>query len=74
MQLRSGAAIGPPALIKGGRRAAAPYTLVATANLNDIDPQAWLADILARVLDYPAKRIGDLLPWNWHAERHAAAA
>jgi len=58
---------------QGGRRAAALYTLIATAKLNDIDPQAWLADVLARVLDHPAKRIGDLLPWNWHAERRAAA-
>lgn len=58
---------------EGGRRAAALYTLIATAKLNDVDPQAWLADVLARVLDYPAKRIGDLLPWNWHAERRAAA-
>jgi transposase len=33
----------------------------------------WLADVLARMLDYPAKRISDLLPWNWHAERRAAA-
>ena len=59
---------------EGGRRtAAALYTLIATAKLNDIDPQTWLADVLARMLDYPAKRIGDLLPWNWHAERRAAA-
>jgi transposase len=58
---------------EGGRRAAALYTLIATAKLNDLDPQAWLADVLARLLDYPAKRIGDLLPWNWHAERRAAA-
>ena len=58
---------------EGGRRAAALYTLIATARLNDVDPQAWLADILARMLDYPAKRIRDLLPWNWHAERRAAA-
>ena len=58
---------------EGGRRAAALYTLIATAKLNDVDPQAWLADMLARLLDYPAKRIGDLLPWNWHAERRAAA-
>jgi transposase len=57
---------------EGGRRAAALYTLIATAKLSDIDPQAWLADVLARMLDYPAKRIGDLLPWNWHAERRAA--
>jgi transposase len=58
---------------EGGRRAAAFYTLIATAKLNDVDPQAWLADVLAKVLDYPAKRVGDLLPWNWHAERRAAA-
>jgi transposase len=58
---------------EGGRRAAALYTLIATAKLNDVDPQAWLADVLARMLDYPAKRIGDLLPWNWHAEHRAAA-
>jgi transposase len=58
---------------EGGRRAAAAYTLISTAKLNGIDPQAWLADILARVLDYPAKRIGDFLPWNWHAEHRAAA-
>ena len=58
---------------EGGRRAAAIYTLIETAKLNDVDPQAWLADVLARLLDHPAKRIGDLLPWNWHAERRAAA-
>ena len=58
---------------EGGRRAAAIYTLIATAKLNDLDPQAWLADVLARVLDYPAKRIGDLLPWNCPSERRAAA-
>jgi transposase len=50
---------------EGGRRAAAIYTLVATAKLNDVDPRAWLADVLARLLDHPAKRIHELLPWNW---------
>ncbi len=58
---------------EGGRRAAALYTLIATAKLNDVDPHAWLADVLARMPDYPAKRIDDLLPWNWHVERRAAA-
>ena len=58
---------------EGGRRAAVLYTLIATAKLNDVDPQAWLADVLARTLDYPAKRICDLLPWNWHAERRVRA-
>ena len=47
------------------RRAAAIYTLVETAKLNDVDPQAWLADVLARLQDHPAKRIDELLPWNW---------
>jgi transposase len=45
---------------EGGRRAAAIYTLIATAKLNDIDPQAWLADVLARLPDHPAKRIHEL--------------
>ena len=48
----------------GGRRAAAIYTLIETAKLNDTDPQAWLTDVLARLQDHPAKRIAELLPWN----------
>ena len=51
----------------GGRRAAAIYTLIETAKLNDVDARAWLADILARIADHPASRIDDLLPWNWKA-------
>jgi transposase len=58
---------------RGGERAAAIYTLIETAKLNGVDPQAWLADVLARIADHPAKRITDLLPWNWRAERLAAA-
>jgi transposase len=50
---------------EGGRRAAAIYTLIQTAKLNAIDPQAWLADVLARLPDHPAYKIADLLPWNW---------
>jgi transposase len=53
----------------GGHRAAAIYTLIETCKLNDVDPRAWLADILARIADHPAKQIADLLPWNWKAER-----
>ena len=52
---------------QGGRRAAAIYTLIETAKLNDIDPQAWLADVIARLPDHPAERIAELLPWNWRA-------
>lgn len=59
---------------EGGRRAAAIYTLIATAKLNDIDPQAWLADVLARLPDHPAKRVHELLPWNWRPQIVAAEA
>ena len=59
---------------EGGRRAAALYTLIATAKLNDVDPQAWLADMLARLPDHPAKRIQELLPWNWRPQNIAAEA
>jgi transposase len=52
---------------RGGERAAAIYTLIESAKLNGIDPQAWLADVLARLPDHPAKRVSDLLPWNWKA-------
>lgn len=40
-------------------------TLIATAKLNNIDPQAWLADVLARIADMPQNRLDKLLPWNW---------
>jgi transposase len=59
---------------EGGRRAAAIYTLIQTAKLNDIDPQAWLADVLARLPDHPAKRIDELLPWNWRPQTITAEA
>ena len=50
---------------RGGQRAAAMYSLIVTAKLNDVDPQAWLADVLARIAEHPAHRINELLPWNW---------
>jgi transposase len=59
---------------RGGERAAALYTLVETCKLNGVDPQAWLADVLARLPDHPAKRIEELLPWSWQATHQAAAA
>lgn len=49
----------------GGRRAAAMYSLIETAKLNGINPQHYLADVLARIADHPARRIVELLPWNW---------
>jgi transposase len=60
----------------GGERAAVIFTLIETAKLCDVDPKAWLADVLARIADHPANRIDELLPWNWQAARqqltHAA--
>ena len=56
------------------RLIAAIYTLIETAKLNDVDPRAWLADVLARIADHPAKRIAELLPWNWRSTEAARAA
>ncbi len=50
---------------RGGDRAAFMYSLIVTAKLNDIDPQAWLADVLARLPDTRASQVPDLLPWHW---------
>jgi transposase len=52
---------------RGADRAAAMATLIATAKLNDVDPQAWLADALARIAGLPQSRLAELLPWNWRA-------
>ena len=59
---------------RGGERAAAMYTLIETAKLNGVDPQAWLADVLARLADHPAKRLDDLFPWRWHQLQQLSAA
>ncbi|HEY0146612.1 MAG TPA: transposase domain-containing protein, partial [Methylovirgula sp.] len=59
---------------EGGRRAASVYTLIETCKLNDVDPQAWLTDVLARLPDHPAKEISQLLPWAWKAARQSAQA
>jgi transposase IS66-like protein len=53
---------------------AAIYTLIESAKLNDIDPQGWLADVLAQLHDHPAKRIQELLPWNWRPPPRLAQA
>ena len=41
------------------------YTLIETARLNDLDPEAWLADVIDRIADHPINRVDELLPWNW---------
>ena len=48
----------------GGERAAAVYTLVETAKLNGLDPEAYFREVLDRIADHPINRIGELLPWN----------
>ena len=58
----------------GGQRAAAVYSLIATAKLNGVDPQAWLADVLRRIADHPASRLHELLPWYWKRPEILAAA
>ena len=49
----------------GGERAAAFYTLVRTARLNGVEPEAWLTDVIARIGAHPINRLHELLPWNW---------
>ena len=44
------------------------YSLIQTAKMNDVDPQRWLADVLGRIAEHPARKITDLLPWNWKKE------
>jgi transposase len=59
---------------RGGQRAAKMYSLIVTAKMNDIDPQAWLADVLARIADHPVQRLEELLPWNWKVPSAKMAA
>ena len=54
---------------RGGERAAAMYSLIATAKLNHVDPRAWLANVLARIGDHPAHQLHELLPWSWRDAR-----
>jgi transposase len=58
----------------GGQRAAVMYTLIETCRLNDVDPRAWLADVIARLPGHPAKRLDELMPWTWKAAQVRAAA
>jgi transposase len=74
-----GVAIGRKAWLfagsdRGGERAAAMYSLIGTAKINDVDPQAWLADVLDRINDHPATHLSELLPWNWKARLATLAA
>jgi transposase len=59
---------------RGGRRAAAMYSLIITAKMNSVDPQAWLSDVLSRIAAHPAHRLDELLPWNWTPPASAISA
>jgi hypothetical protein len=59
---------------RGGRRAAAMYSLIVSAKMNDVDPQAWLADVLSRIATHPAKWLAELLPWHWKAAQQQGIA
>jgi hypothetical protein len=56
---------------RGADRAAIMLTMITTCRLNDVDPKAWLADVLARIADLPASRLHELLPWEWKLLRQA---
>ena len=59
----------------GGIRAAAFYTLIGTARMNGIEPEAWLTDVIARIGAHPINRLAELLPWNWSPPAtHSVAA
>ena len=58
---------------RGGERAAIMLSLIYTCKLNDIDPQAWPADVLARIADHKITELAQLLPWNWGRPTSIAA-
>ena len=53
----------------GGRAAAIAYTLIETAKMNDVEPEAWLTWVLQRLPDHKINRIDELMPWNCQAEK-----
>ena len=50
------------------------YSLIITAKMNGVDPQAWLTDVLARIATHPAHRLDELLPWNWTSPNRVISA
>ncbi len=67
----SGVGVG---LQQAGEPGQVPFWMIVTAKLNDIDPQAWLADVLARIADIPKSRLHELLPWEWKRLREMPKA
>jgi hypothetical protein len=64
----TGPSAAPIALASGQRR-----STHSSAKLNDIDPEAWIADVLRRINDHPASELDELLPWNWQQPTADAA-
>ena len=56
---------------RGGDRAAVMYSLIVSAKMNDVDPQAWLAQVLATIAQHPTNRLDELLPWNYRPHQAA---
>ena len=50
------------------------YSLIVTAKMNRVDPQAWLTDVLSRIASHPVHRLDELLPWNWTQSASAVVA
>ena len=63
-----------PAPMPAAAGAAAIYSLIESAKLNGLNPQHYLTDVLARIADHPARRIAELLPWNWQPFNATRAA
>lgn len=58
----------------GGDRAATIYSIIETAKLNGLEPQAYIADVIARITDnWPAARWDELMPWNWRSDQRQVA-
>lgn len=59
---------------RGGERAAFIYTLIVSCKMNEIDPQAWMVDVLTRMPDVTVSRLPGLLPWNWKTQQENVRA
>jgi hypothetical protein len=59
--------------IDQAQRAAVMYSLITACRMNNVDPEAWLRDMLRRIASHPASRLPEFLPWNWITAQAAMA-